>query len=433
MLYSFYDGFRFATNDPVFADSIEKGNTEPYPYDIHVVRKYLRAFPNRCRTYVDVGAHIGTTIAPYSRMFTTLVGFEPNPETFELLTENIRHNNIQCRIESCGLYSHPCRGYVRQHAGGNSGCFYFQEDPSGPIDCKTLDQYGFVDVDFLKIDTEGSELYVLKGAEQTIRKYKPLIQVECNFLSDSLYGIQTATLIDYLASIGYCLYEKGQANLFFYYPRIEPYTIFCFWTGNTPMSENRQNCLTQLNTTECNSVLVTPANLGDFVLQGHPLHSAYAYLSETHKADYLRTYFVHHYGGGYADIKYQTGSWRSSFDRLLSSDAYILGYAEEKETDIAYTPVSHAWRELIGNGAYICKPKTPLTSMWYDEMMKLLDEKLPLLQSHPASHPRDAKETGSGYPLEWNEMLGRIFHRVCSLYVSFLLRGLPRPVFYNYQ
>ena len=166
MLTSTYDGFRFVTNDTVFADSIAKGHTEPYPYDIHVVRRYLDTFPKRCRRYVDVGAHIGTTIAPYSRMFSNIVGFEANPETFAVLKENIAFNNIDCCLESVGLYSHPCRGYVRQHAGGNSGCYYFQEDVTGPVECKTLDQYRFEDVDFLKIDTEGSELFILKGAEE---------------------------------------------------------------------------------------------------------------------------------------------------------------------------------------------------------------------------------------------------------------------------
>jgi FkbM family methyltransferase len=430
MLTACYDNFQFVTNDPVFADSIAKGHTEPYPYDIDIVQKYLRAFPTRCRTYVDVGAHIGTTLAPYSRMFSDLFGFEANPETFELLKQNISNNNIRCKLESVGLYSHPCRGYIRQHSGGNSGCFYFQEDKDGPVECKTLDQYNLTNVDFLKIDTEGSELYVLQGAEQTIRTFKPLIQIECNSLSQSLFGIQTPAIVEYLHSLGYRLYDSGQANLFFYYPRMEPYTLFCFWTGKTPMSESRKRCFEAMKDTGCSVVCVTSENLSNYIVT--PLHPAYEYLSEVHKADYLRTYFMHHYGGGYSDIKHQTGPWKPWVDMLDNSDAYILGYSEEKTGDIAYAPVSHAWKELIGNGAYICKPNTPLTLEWFNTMNALLDEKIDELRNHPATCARDAKDLGTGYPIEWNEMLGRIFHKVCYSHRDRILHGLPAPLFYDY-
>ena len=221
MFTSYYDDFSFITNDPAFANSIAQGQSEPYPYDIHIVRKYLNTFPERCQTYIDVGAHIGTTIAPYSRIFKNIVGFEANPQTFEFLTKNIKNNNIDCRLEPFGLHERPCKGHIKRHSDANSGCFYFCEDEEGQIECKTLDQYEFEDVDFIKIDTEGSELYVLKGAEHTIKKYKPLIQVECNSLSSSIFGIETTSLVDYLQSLGYVLYNTGQANLFFYHPRIE--------------------------------------------------------------------------------------------------------------------------------------------------------------------------------------------------------------------
>lgn len=432
MLSSSYDRFTFVTDDHVFADCITNGTVEPYPCDLRIVRKYLSVFPNRCRTYVDIGAHIGTTIAPYSRLFKTIVGFEANSSSFELLERNMKTNNIECRLEPIGLYSHSCKGHIRQHGGGNSGCYYFQEDPSGPIECKTLDDYKLEDVDFLKIDTEGSELFILKGAKETISRCKPFIQVECNSLSDSLYGIPIPVLVDYLTSIGYCLYEKGQANWFFYYPHIEPYRIFCFWTGNTPMSENRRKCLEEMKTTECDITFVTPENLDSFILQNQPIHPAYQYLSEVHKSDYLRTYFMRHYGGGYADIKLQGGSWKPAFDVLLQSTAYINGYPEAKAGDIAYEPVSHAWNELVGNGGYICKPNTPFTREWYASMNLLLDEKLEALRMNPATHARDRTENGSNYPLGWNELLGRIFHRISYEYRKHILRSLPCPSFYNY-
>lgn len=210
--------------------------------------------------------------------------------------------------------------------------------------------------------------------------------------------------------------------------------IYCFWTGNNKMSNERKAALESLqNDSGCKVILITPANLSEYILPEHPIHSAYEYLSYTHKADFLRTYFMRFHGGGYADIKKQTGSWVDSFEKLRKDNRYwILGYPEVPG-GVAYQPYGDKWKELIGNGAYICRPNTPLTIEWYDDMIRLLDSKMERLQQNPASYPQDCAESGSGYPLEWNEMLGRIFHKVCYRYRGRLLNTLPIPIFTNYR
>lgn len=150
--------------------------------------------------------------------------------------------------------------------------------------------------------------------------------------------------------------------------------IFVFWTGDNDMSNRRLECLSNLSQkSECKVILVTPGNLNDYILKDHPLHPAYKYLSHTHKADYLRTYFMHFYGGGYSDIKKTTGSWGNAFDDINNNnDAYINGYAEVdggnspavSKNDIPY---------LIGNCCYICKPNTEFTRLWYSSMIHLMN------------------------------------------------------------
>ena len=46
------------------------------------------------------------------------------------------------------------------------------------IETRTLDDFSFFAIDFMKIDVEGHEDKVLYGAEQTIKKHKPLIYIE---------------------------------------------------------------------------------------------------------------------------------------------------------------------------------------------------------------------------------------------------------------
>ena len=75
------------------------------------------------------------------------------------------------------------------------------------------------------------------------------------------------------------------------------------------MSQTRKNCLIALKErSQCEVVLVTPYNLNDYILPDHPLH-------ESHKADYLRTYFMH-FHGGYCDIKDPGADWNNTFNPL---------------------------------------------------------------------------------------------------------------------
>lgn len=84
------------------------------------------------------------------------------------------------------------------------------------------------------------------------------------------------------------------------------------------------NSIEQLKTiTECNIIFIDKNNLKNYILHDYPLHNGYEYLSAVHKADYLRTYFMNFYGGGYSDIKKTTGSWKKSFEDLYNSDNWI--------------------------------------------------------------------------------------------------------------
>ena len=209
--------------------------------------------------------------------------------------------------------------------------------------------------------------------------------------------------------------------------------IYVFWTGNNPMSENRHKCLKELiKVSQCNVILVTPEILNKYILDEHPLHPSFNYLSETHKADYLRTYFMRFHGGGYSDIKKTTGSWVESFEILEKSDKWIIGY-KENEGGVAFSLLADKWEELLGNGAYICKSNTTFVIEWYSEMIKLLDKKYSELKKNPATFPQDNKELNNGYPIEWNEMLGRIFHKVLYSYKDKSLNTLPISIFHSYR
>lgn len=220
-MYASYDGFTYIVNDDGFKYHINNGICEPYPRHIEVVKRYQSEYPNKNNTYIDIGAHIGTTVLPFSRLYKSVFAFEANKDNYKLLEENIKINRIEhCKIYNTGVYNKSTVGNMLQH-GNNSGCFYFKESIGGDTTTIKIDDIldASIKVDFIKIDTEGSELYVLEGAEKCLTTNKPLIQIELNGLSKSLYNIEDNTVLLYLGSLGYQIYDSTiTGNIFLYKP-----------------------------------------------------------------------------------------------------------------------------------------------------------------------------------------------------------------------
>jgi len=228
--------------------------------------------------------------------------------------------------------------------------------------------------------------------------------------------------------------------------------IFCFWTGNNELSENRLRNLDNMSIiSDISTVLITENNLNEWLIE--PLHPGYKYLSFVHRADYLRCYFMHFYGGGYCDIKHPGRSWLKAFNDIEKNEnIYINGYPEISRSygcvpRIHYDPDIHidenidklihedpGFRYLIGNSSYIARPKTDFTKEWYNNLLRLMDKKYNLLQKYPAKHPRDKYGVnGSQYPLRWPELLAEIFVPLIYKYHNHVMQTLPRINNQNYQ
>lgn len=221
--------------------------------------------------------------------------------------------------------------------------------------------------------------------------------------------------------------------------------IYCFWTGNNEMSLNRQESLNSLKeNSNVSVILITPHNLDDYILKDFPLHPAYNYLSNVHKSDYLRCYFMHHYGGGYSDIKRNSKSWKSSFNKINNSNKIALGYREISVDGVAYIngafniknfkKINYDMRRhypyLIGNCGYIFRPYTVFTNAWINELHRRLD----LVQLELKNNPGNIMGDNLGYPIIWNSILGQIFHPLCLKYHKDIIKDdHVKPEFSNYR
>lgn len=227
-----------------------------------------------------------------------------------------------------------------------------------------------------------------------------------------------------------------------------PKRIFCIWSGNNEMSEDRAKCLDLIQQKSGVSVeLVTGANLAKWIKPGFPLHETYEHLSLTHKADYLRAYLMHHYGGGYSDIKPNGFNWNSYFDLLdQHPDKLFIGYREPDPAFIVTDDdnIRNNFYNLCGVCHFIFRSNTNFTQTWIDRIHNILEHKKDLLTKYPGSyHPRavtggvhgeDNIFTDSQYPLSWNEILAQILHRLMFEYMSQYLSIMPIPKLqYHYR
>ncbi|MDH1603611.1 MULTISPECIES: glycosyltransferase [unclassified Empedobacter] len=190
--------------------------------------------------------------------------------------------------------------------------------------------------------------------------------------------------------------------------------VYCFWTGNNEVTKNRVESLEILrNNLGVEVKLITISNLDNYILSDYPLHPAYQYLSLVHKSDYLRCYFMYHYGGGYSDIKRNNSNWQPIFESLEADPSkMIAGYPEFDPTKMGGKDLNKElnkdifkyYKLCIGNCGFICKPYSPYVAEWYQELHKRLD----YYHEELIKNPGIDRGFNKGYPIEWFEILSRI-------------------------
>ena len=184
-----------------------------------------RGFVNLIRSgavVIEVGANQGS----YTALFSRLVGgtgkvhaFEPVNESFERLSERLRSINTknvtawQMGVADCEIDEREIiipgkdsqQASLVAHRGGSWA--HAKETRREVVSITSLDAYlkkhGVSHVDFVKLDVEGAELFVLQGGRQCFAQFKPLLhlEIESEWLRD--FGTTAGDLIQLLQSYGY--------------------------------------------------------------------------------------------------------------------------------------------------------------------------------------------------------------------------------------
>ena len=170
-------------------------------------RKHLDTAMNyvkQRRLAVDGGAHIGTWSRKMSKWFDRVISFEPSAESFECLIYNMNdRTNIDLRNQALGKEPGRVRmtleGYDKAIANGNTMAMFVVEGDD--VDRITLDSLELDDLDFLKLDVEGSEVDAMLGAKETLLRCKPVVLFEDKD-HFSRYGYGKEAPRDLLKSLG---------------------------------------------------------------------------------------------------------------------------------------------------------------------------------------------------------------------------------------
>ena len=138
---------------------------------------------------IDVGANIGLTTLLMGQFANNILSIEPNRSAYSLLSQNCKANQLLSILKNCAvgetsgsmrfndtaLSSSASHIVTKAHISGNS---------SYDVSVKKLDdivkEVGFKDLSFIKIDVEGFEWQVLKGCNETLKRYNPWVFLEFN-------------------------------------------------------------------------------------------------------------------------------------------------------------------------------------------------------------------------------------------------------------
>lgn len=169
--------------------------------------EYCKTQNKKFRTVIDVGAWCGTWAKALEPFAKKVIAFEPDRIHFECLQKNCTIN-CDCRNEAVGS--------ANKNVSLTEDDFTQAKrvDSDGNIRMVTLDSFGYENVDMIKIDVEGYEMEVLKGAEKTLQDIQYLM-IELNN-NTKKYGSSNNEVEKYIKDLGFKLLIDHWPDKVFY-------------------------------------------------------------------------------------------------------------------------------------------------------------------------------------------------------------------------
>jgi len=201
------NGLWVPSNDAQIEKWREKGH--PYLQDtcLNKLIEWCKKNDMKFNCIVDVGAWCGTWTLSMQQFAKKIHCHEPNNIHYECLLRNISpYIHIESHNQAVGNEDGHIK-LTKESATQNTRVLL----EKGNIWINKLDHLGYKDVDFIKIDVEGLEMEVLKGAEKTLEDVKYLM-IELNGNSER-YGSSKKDIKEHLKSLGFKILFKSWPDI----------------------------------------------------------------------------------------------------------------------------------------------------------------------------------------------------------------------------
>lgn len=164
---------------------------------------------------IDVGANIGTFCIRLARTAepASILAIEPSQRTFGSLCANVERNGVTSCVEPLRLALGADEGEVLLTSDLNAANHVVPSDRAHAsageeaVRQTTLDsvvrEHDLTRLDLLKIDVEGFELSVLRGAQQLLKTLKPAVMMEIEHRWTTRYGYEPQELFGLMSDCGY--------------------------------------------------------------------------------------------------------------------------------------------------------------------------------------------------------------------------------------
>ncbi|HCN04581.1 MAG TPA: hypothetical protein DIS79_03090 [Bacteroidetes bacterium] len=183
-------------------------------YELPTVKLIRNTFQGES-SFLDIGAQMGyiTLEAAVANKRGHVFAFEPEPANFTRLIDNISINSInsiRTYNTALGATTGDLDLYLAEANSGAHSAFQSNANVSEKkvrVPMRTLDsiveQDSIKDISMIKLDVEGYELEVLRGATQVLRQHKPMLIVELNDEIQQAAGSSSSGVKQLLGSFGY--------------------------------------------------------------------------------------------------------------------------------------------------------------------------------------------------------------------------------------
>jgi len=146
---------------------------------------------------VDIGAHVGLWAREFTEKFGHVHAFEPVQEHRECFWANVTRDNVTMWPYALGEGRGSVKMVTVEHSTGGT---HVDPKQAGDTPMIKLDDCDLPVVDFIKMDCEAYELFVLKGAKETLLRCKPIVCLEQK--NQGYFGHPRYAASEYLRSLG---------------------------------------------------------------------------------------------------------------------------------------------------------------------------------------------------------------------------------------